>query len=122
MREKRELEWKREREREFDSGRVESSRVAWKKREEQADSCGRRENETEDHWSNDSVYLLPLRRKKEKDGGSRRYRGKAKRESKEGKRERKTTRSEARKTMCWCTSTTEFIIGGKERRRAKRRD
>lgn len=100
MREKRELEWKREREREFDSGRVESSRVAWKKREEQADSCGRRENETEDHWSNDSVHLLPLRRKKEKDGRSRRYRGKAKRESKEGKRERERRQEAKRGRRC----------------------
>lgn len=66
------------------------------------------------------IYFLSVARRRkteEAEGTEERQRGRARRE-----RERETTRSEARKTMCWCTSTTEFIIGGKERRRAKRRD
>lgn len=49
--------------REPDSGRVESNRVESSRMEkeggleEQADSCGRRETETEDRWSNETVYI-----------------------------------------------------------------
>lgn len=39
--------------------------------EEQTDSCGKRGTEMEDRWSNDSVYLLPLR---ERERGGERWR------------------------------------------------
>lgn len=77
--------------------------------EEQADSRGRRGTETEDRWSNDSVYLLPLRRGKKRDGGTRGAKGQG-----EGRRE--TTRNEARKMVCaGAHLLLGAVIGEKER-------
>lgn len=73
--------------------------------EGQANCCGKRKTETVNRWSNDSVYLLPLCRRKKRDGEER-------------ERKKRARRSEARKTIpmhvYYC------IIGGKERRRARR--
>jgi len=64
----------------------------------------------EDRWSNDSVYLPPLRmgeRETAREGG---------------RRDVETRRSEARKTILLVHISYWCIIGGKERGRAKRRE
>lgn len=74
--------------------------------EGRANCCGKRKTKTVNRWrSNDSVLLLLCRRKKK--------------DRRERERKKRARRSEARKAIpvhiyYWC------IIGGKERRRARR--
>lgn len=101
-REKREFEWKREK-----ASRVESSRMEKEGEfEGQSNCCGKRQTKMVNRWSNDSVYLLPLCRRKKRD-----------REEREKKK--RARKSEARKTISMHIYY-QCIIGGKERRRARR--